>query len=150
MAKSRVEKRGKREGDSGFPEDTRDALGIEVEIDAKSGKDIRGSRCRTGSAVAVLDDRHSRGSGYDRCHGGDVYRSEPITTGTHYVECHRVDRQGQGVLQYRVPKSDDLIDGLAFGSQGDKKTRKLGGGRISIHHLLHGPRCFADSKIFAI
>jgi hypothetical protein len=72
-------------------------------------------------------------------HGGHVDRAEAVATGANDVESHRVDQQGQRVLEDGVAEADHLVDGLPLCPERDEEAGKLGGSRLPVHHLLHGP-----------
>ena len=99
--------------------------GVDPDLDAQFGQDIRGARARGRGLAAMFGDGNARGGGDNRGQGGNIIGVGAVAAGAHDVDgvLRRLDPDHGGA--HRLRRADQFLGGFAALAQRHQKGAEL-------------------------
>ena len=137
VAHRRVKAGRETEADARRVDATPYAIRTKRDVDAEGLEDVGAAAAARGGAVAMLGHWNARARGDQRRRRGDIESPGAIAPGPAGIDRPGRNLERRGMGPHRLHEARHLVDGFAFGPQGDQESGELARGDLPRHHLVH-------------
>ena len=150
MAHGRMKAGSETEADARRLDAAPHAIRAKRNVDTKGLEHVGAAAAAGGGTVAMLGHWNAGARGDQRRRRRDIEGAGPIPASATGIDRSVWHLERGGMRSHRLHEARHLVDGLAFGSQGDQETGELSRRDLPCHHLVHYVACLVARQRLAL